>query len=232
MPARSSSAPRRTLFHLFSLPSCCLAGKGEDYQLFWPDAPDLVRLAARANATILPFSGVGSDEFFGGQLLDSEELLGMPLLGDWLRERIESLPSFVEDDVFVPPVPAPRLEGPRRNYFLFGEPMSTVSRPRIMDRTLWICLETRRFTWGSRGFHMVSAEMPRWAWITRTAVAVQRPTRSYGAQLRLVVRLQELRTARSRDVQDGINYLLAAREDDPFEDTVRRYAWEQAQEEQ
>lgn len=41
------------------------SGKGEEYQLFWPDTPDLVRLAAKANATIIPFSGVGSDEHLG-----------------------------------------------------------------------------------------------------------------------------------------------------------------------
>eukprot|EP00438_Fugacium_kawagutii_P014233 Skav210342 [mRNA] locus=scaffold4443:139001:149668:- [translate_table: standard] len=39
--------------------------KGEEYQLFWPDTPNLVRLAAKANATIIPFSGVGSDEHLG-----------------------------------------------------------------------------------------------------------------------------------------------------------------------
>ena len=42
-------------------------GKGEEYQLFWPDTADLVRLAAKANATIVPFSGVGSDEHLGWQ---------------------------------------------------------------------------------------------------------------------------------------------------------------------
>ena len=41
------------------------SGKGEEYQLFWPDTPNLVRLAAKANATIVPFSGIGSDECLG-----------------------------------------------------------------------------------------------------------------------------------------------------------------------
>jgi len=99
--------------------------KGEEYQLFWPPQPEFVRIAAKANATIIPFSGIGSDEFFDGTLLDSDDLLGLPVLGEWLRERTRDLPSYVEDDVFVPPVPAPRLQGPRRNYFLFGEPVST-----------------------------------------------------------------------------------------------------------
>lgn len=99
--------------------------KGEDYQLFWPPTADLVRLAARVNATIVPFSGVGSDEFFDGRVLDSDELMALPVLGDWLRKRTKDLPSFVKDDVFVPPLIAPRLQGPRRNYFLFAAPIST-----------------------------------------------------------------------------------------------------------
>lgn len=101
--------------------------KGEEYQLFWPPQPEFIRIAAKANATIIPFSGIGSDEFFAGTVLDSSELLNMPVVGDWLRDRTQDLPSFVEDDVFVPPVPAPRLQGPRRNYFLFGKPVSTAA---------------------------------------------------------------------------------------------------------
>ena len=33
-------------------------------RIFWPEEPDLVRLAARLNATIVPFSGIGGDESF------------------------------------------------------------------------------------------------------------------------------------------------------------------------
>lgn len=148
--------------------------KGEEYQLFWPDTADLVRLAAKANATIVPFSGVGSDEFFAGTVLDSDELLGLPVVGDWFRERIRNLPSLVEDDVFVPPVPAPRLQGPRRNYFLFGEPIPTAG---IDHKDRAGCTEV----------------------------------------------YSKLRST----VEDGIEYLLSAREEDPFEDMPGRYAWEQ-----
>ena len=35
-------------------------GKGEDYELFWPEKVDFVRIAARFNATIVPISAVGS----------------------------------------------------------------------------------------------------------------------------------------------------------------------------
>ena len=55
--------------------------KGEAYSLFWPDDPAIVRLAARTNATLLPFAGVGGDESFS-IALDTDELLGAPLVGD------------------------------------------------------------------------------------------------------------------------------------------------------
>ena len=38
--------------------------KGEQYQLFWGDDASFVRLAARCNATIIPFSGLGGDDSF------------------------------------------------------------------------------------------------------------------------------------------------------------------------
>ena len=56
------------------------SGKGEEYQLFWPDTPNLVRLAAKANATIVPFSGIGSDECLGivwAHAMNSGQLFSM-----------------------------------------------------------------------------------------------------------------------------------------------------------
>jgi len=95
--------------------------KGEEYTLFWPEGADLVRLAARVNATLLPFSGLGGDESFT-MALDSDELLATPGLGEFFRERIGGLPSLVPDDLFVPPV---GLITPKRHYFLFGTPIPT-----------------------------------------------------------------------------------------------------------
>lgn len=95
--------------------------KGEDYTLFWPEEPDLVRVAARLNATLIPFSGLGGDESMA-ILMDSQELLDAPAAGDFFRSRIAGLPSFVDGDVFVPPV---GLITPQRHYFLFGQPIST-----------------------------------------------------------------------------------------------------------
>ena len=64
---------------------------------------------------------------------DSDELLASATpLGAFFRERTAGLPSFVDGDVFVPPVVAPPRGagpggrgGPRRHFFLFGAPRST-----------------------------------------------------------------------------------------------------------
>eukprot|EP00325_Prymnesiales_sp_UTEX-LB-985_P034237 CAMPEP_0174717934 /NCGR_PEP_ID=MMETSP1094-20130205/27573_1 /TAXON_ID=156173 /ORGANISM="Chrysochromulina brevifilum, Strain UTEX LB 985" /LENGTH=120 /DNA_ID=CAMNT_0015917939 /DNA_START=11 /DNA_END=373 /DNA_ORIENTATION=- len=52
--------------------------------------------------------------------LDSEELMQLPLLGDFFRDRVAQMPSLVEGDVFVPPFGAIT---PQRHYFLFGQPI-------------------------------------------------------------------------------------------------------------
>ena len=95
--------------------------KGEDYQLFWPDAPDVVRLAARLNATLLPFSGVGGDDSFD-IFADTDDILEAPLLGPFFKERLEPLPSLVDGDKFVPPFGVIK---PERYYFAFGAPIAT-----------------------------------------------------------------------------------------------------------
>ena len=83
--------------------------------------PDVVRLAARLNATLLPFSGLGGDDSFAVSI-DSDELLQAPLIGPFFRERVAKLPSLVKDDVFVPPVGQIL---PERYYFAFGAPLTT-----------------------------------------------------------------------------------------------------------
>ena len=39
-----------------------LHGPGEDYQLFWPSKMDFVRVAARFDAVVVPFGGIGADD--------------------------------------------------------------------------------------------------------------------------------------------------------------------------
>lgn len=99
--------------------------KDERYVLSWPDDASLVKVAARLNATIVPFSAVGADDGIGDIVADSDEILNLPLVGDFFRNRTANLPSFVPGDVFVPPLLVPRPQGPRRMYFLFHQPVDT-----------------------------------------------------------------------------------------------------------
>ncbi|KAG5183756.1 Alpha/Beta hydrolase protein [Tribonema minus] len=102
-----------------------LHGRGEDYQLFWPEKSEFVRLAARFNATIIPVSAVGCADALS-ILADSRDLYGLPFgLGRRARAATETFPSARDPRLFegAPiPVPAPRL--PERFYFLFGQPIA------------------------------------------------------------------------------------------------------------
>ena len=72
--------------------------KGEAYTLRWPsDSSALVRIAAKFNATIIPFAGVGGDEFFGNEAyaLDTDDLLTMD---NRVGERPASGSSFQASD--------------------------------------------------------------------------------------------------------------------------------------
>ena len=82
-----------------------------------------MRLAARLDATLLPFSGLGGDDSFA-LALDSDELLAAPGAGDFFGPRVAPLPSLVDGDVFVPPLGALT---PARHYFLFGRPIETAA---------------------------------------------------------------------------------------------------------
>ncbi len=39
--------------------------KGQDYQIFWPEKSEFVRIAASCNATIVPFAAIGSADRYG-----------------------------------------------------------------------------------------------------------------------------------------------------------------------
>ena len=91
--------------------------KGQ-YTLFWPEEDNIVRMAARVNATLVPFSGIGGDESFT-MALDTDEILAMPALGEFLRAACRSCQSS-SPGKFVPPFGAIN-----RHYFLFGSAIST-----------------------------------------------------------------------------------------------------------
>lgn len=60
--------------------------KGEDYRLFWPERPDFVRLAAKFDAVIVPFGAIGA--------ADSVQLVADP---SELKELSERVPAGLRD---------------------------------------------------------------------------------------------------------------------------------------
>ena len=103
-------------------------GKGEEYELFWPEKVDFIRMAAKFNTTIVPISAVGAADS-ANILLDPEELLNLSFgLGDRLRNSSETTISARfdqsnSDERFVPPLVVPSV--PARHYFVFGRPFDT-----------------------------------------------------------------------------------------------------------
>lgn len=109
-----------------------LKGRGEEYQLFWPEEQEFVRIAAKFNATIVPLSGVGIDDSID-VVASSKEMLNVPILGDFLRQRLENVKTVREDEVLTFPVTAPK--GINRLYFKFGQPIP-VSKDIVNDKEM------------------------------------------------------------------------------------------------
>ncbi|KAL4442037.1 hypothetical protein ABPG77_011298 [Micractinium sp. CCAP 211/92] len=113
--------------------------QGEEYQLFWPEKSEFIRMAARFGATIVPFAAVGVDDSLN-ILADGSQLEAMPVVGDMLRRRSGNIPqarrgvaaATAERESFVAPLAAPRLP-PGRLYFLFQQPIQT-SPEDLKDR--------------------------------------------------------------------------------------------------
>mmetsp|Transcript_69886 Transcript_69886/g.152030 ORF Transcript_69886/g.152030 Transcript_69886/m.152030 type:complete len:919 (+) Transcript_69886:47-2803(+) len=118
-------------------------GFGENYQVIWPEKVDFVRVAARFNAVIVPFGGVGSADNF--RILDQGKGVGQ-----FLRSAMPRLPGtdasrrrpMMKDDGLMPvsesltqplefPGLLPRLPPAQaaaaglgdRFYFSFGSPV-------------------------------------------------------------------------------------------------------------
>merc|ERR1711871_1150045 len=97
-------------------------GRGEEYQLFWPQDGEFVRMAAKFGATIVPFSAIGADESVS-VVASAEELLELPVVGDWLQERLRDIPTVRKEtrEELMAPLVVPK--SPERFYFLFGRPV-------------------------------------------------------------------------------------------------------------
>lgn len=105
--------------------------KGQEYQLFWPEKSEFVRMAAKYNAIIVPFAGVGVDDSLN-ILLDSDEMKNVPIMGSFVSQAADSAPqarrgvnatSGDSKDAFVSPIAMPKLP-PNRLYYVFQQPIS------------------------------------------------------------------------------------------------------------
>lgn len=99
--------------------------RGEDYELFWPEKVDFLRLAAIFNATIVPFAAVGVADSFA-MLLDGDDILKLPVIGAQAQRYNRRLPRVranIEEN-FATPLSLPKL--PQRNYFLFQKVLKII----------------------------------------------------------------------------------------------------------
>ncbi|KAH9329343.1 hypothetical protein KI387_001451, partial [Taxus chinensis] len=108
--------------------------KGEQYQLFWPERTEFVRMAARFGTTIIPFAAVGEDDI-AEIVLDYNDLKKMPYISNRLEEinqKVQNIRSDMPGEVANQeahiPVVAPKIPG--RIYYLFGKPIATAGREK------------------------------------------------------------------------------------------------------
>ncbi|XP_041990169.1 acyltransferase-like protein At1g54570, chloroplastic isoform X1 [Salvia splendens] len=112
--------------------------RGEEYKLFWPDQPEFVRMAARFEATIVPFGVIGEDDL-AQLVLDYNDMMKIPYLGDLIRSENEKAQEFnfragvsgevANQDLYVPGI-VPKIPG--RLYYLFGKPIQMKGRKETL----------------------------------------------------------------------------------------------------
>ncbi|KAH9625337.1 hypothetical protein KSS87_003634 [Heliosperma pusillum] len=102
--------------------------KGEEYQLFWPERSEFVRMAARFGAKIIPFGVVGEDDI-GELVLDYDDQMKIPYLKDLIKKgsgvgqlRTDAEGEVANQNGYVPGV-LPKIPG--RFYYYFGKPIDT-----------------------------------------------------------------------------------------------------------
>ena len=100
--------------------------KGEDYEIFWPEKTDFIRMAALHDAIVVPFGAIGVADSFD-MVLDRDDILASPLLRDRATKSLDSIPQARAGgtEQFIAPISVPKLSGPGRQYFLFGQPYDT-----------------------------------------------------------------------------------------------------------
>ncbi|KAL7123111.1 hypothetical protein ACP275_01G085300 [Erythranthe tilingii] len=161
--------------------------KGEQYQLFWPDQPEFVRMAARFGATIVPFGVVGEDDI-AELVLDYDDLMKIPIWGDHLRKENEKYEEFnvragstgeVANQALYIPALLPKIPG--RLYYLFGKPIHTKGKEEMLkdkDKAKELYLEIKSEVESSMSYLLKKREEdPYRSIVDRTVYrALQDPT--------------------------------------------------------
>ncbi|CAH8357773.1 unnamed protein product [Eruca vesicaria subsp. sativa] len=111
--------------------------KGEEYKLMWPEKPEFVRAAAKFGAKIVPFCGVGEDDFLK-VVVDYNDQIKVPIVREVLKRVTAEGPGVrgsVEgeegnQDFHMPGV-IPKCPG--RYYYYFGKEIET-GEEELRDR--------------------------------------------------------------------------------------------------
>jgi hypothetical protein len=107
--------PRRKAFRRAAFGVQAYKGRGEEYRLFWPKKEEFVRMAARFDATIVPFAAIGSDDGIN-MLLGPQEVTQLPLVGPLIQQRArDTLPQARQC------APAPPAAPPKPAVVFWGE---------------------------------------------------------------------------------------------------------------
>lgn len=93
--------------------------RGEQNTIHWDSQSDFVRIAAKYNAIIVPFSAVGADDAVD-ILIDGQELQRIPIIGPRIRKLMQDYDLSPEN--LAPLTSPPRLN---RFYFNFHKPVDT-----------------------------------------------------------------------------------------------------------
>ncbi|CAE5965692.1 unnamed protein product [Arabidopsis arenosa] len=101
--------------------------KGEEYKLMWPEKAEFVRAAAKFGAKIVPFCGVGEDDFLR-VVVDYNDQIKVPLVKEVLKRVTAEGPEVSlegeegNQDFHMPGV-IPKWPG--RYYYYFGKEIKT-----------------------------------------------------------------------------------------------------------
>ena len=173
--------------------------KDEKYALFWPSRPEFVRMAARHKAIIVPFAAVGAEDGFE-VVADADDVKNLPFgVGDALLARAREVPSARAVDTRV------TQDGQAEEAFV--QPLIVPRAPERYYFKFGKPIRTERLFDDGVSSRSVSRE-------DREAEEARLARETY----------DECRAS----VEDGIDWLLARRSEDPFGDTPSRVIWEAA----